>query len=71
MTRSRKVKENGTDLSFGLGLEFDLSRFEALPPDMALGLDWQRFKIDDEEIDLFSLGFSYRFQPTLFSRKPN
>lgn len=64
ITRSLKVKENGTDLSFGLGLEFGLERFESLPQGMALALDWQRFKVDDEEIDLFSLGFSYRFRPS-------
>jgi hypothetical protein len=64
VTRSQKVKENGSDLSFGLGLEFGLERFESLPPGMTLGLDWQRFKIDKEEINLFSLGFSYRFHPS-------
>ncbi|MEJ2462648.1 MAG: porin family protein [Candidatus Thiodiazotropha sp.] len=61
VTRSRRIKENGADLSLGLGLEFDLEHFDSLPPGITLGLDWQRFKIDAEEIDLFSLGFSYRF----------
>jgi len=69
LTRSRKVKENGTDLSFGLGVELGLENFGALPPGMALGLDWQRFKIDDEGIDLFSLGLSYRFHPSLVSNR--
>jgi hypothetical protein len=60
-TRSLKVDENGSDLSFGLGLSWGLDQLELLPPGMATHLEWQRFDLDDEWIDLFSLGLSYRF----------
>ncbi|MEJ2396224.1 MAG: outer membrane beta-barrel protein [Candidatus Thiodiazotropha sp.] len=58
---SRTVNENGTDLSFGLGLSLELDQVESLPSGMAAQFDWQRFDLADEWVDLFSLGLSYRF----------
>jgi hypothetical protein len=61
-TSSLRVDENGTDLSFGLGLSLGLDQLDLLPPGMAAHLEWQRFDLDDEWIDMFSLGLSYRLR---------
>jgi hypothetical protein len=58
---SRTVDEHGTDLSFGLGLSLGLDRLESLPSGTAAQLEWQRFNLDSEWIDLFSVGLSFRF----------
>ncbi|MGD8907892.1 MAG: outer membrane beta-barrel protein [Chromatiales bacterium] len=61
-TGSLRVDENGTDLSFGLGLSLGLDRLDSLPPGMGAHLEWQRFDLDDEWIDMFNLGISYGFR---------
>jgi OOP family OmpA-OmpF porin len=61
-TTSRTVDESGTDLSFGLGLELGLDRLAWMPPGFFAHLDWDRYDIDEEPIDLLSLGLSYRFE---------
>jgi hypothetical protein len=60
-TSSYKVDENGTDFSFGLGLKMDLEGLGALPPGLSTQLEWQRFDIDGEDTDLFSVGINYGF----------
>lgn len=59
---SREVEEDGIDLSFGLGLELGLDRIRWMPPGFAAHLDWDRYDIDSEAIDAFSLGLSYHFE---------
>lgn len=61
-SRTLEVEENGTGLSFGLGLSLGLDRLGSLPSGMAAQLEWQHFDLDGEGIDLISLGLSYRFQ---------
>ena len=47
--------EDGTDLTFGVGLQYDLT------PKLAIRGQWQRYDIDDDDADLFSVGLIYRF----------
>jgi hypothetical protein len=61
ITASRRVNENGTDLSFGLGLELSLDKLNEAASDFTLQLGWDRYRIDKEQIDLLSLGLSHRF----------
>jgi len=62
VTASRKVEENGTDLSFGLGLELALDSLSEAASNFSLQLDWDRYGIDGEHIDLFSIGLSRQFK---------
>jgi len=59
---SRDVDERGTNLSVGLGLQMGLDEIAWMPPGFAGHLDWDRYSIDGEPIDLLSLGLSYRFR---------
>jgi OmpA-OmpF porin, OOP family len=47
-------KDDGTDLSIGLGASLNLTR------NVALRLEWERFKAADD-IDFLSLGVAFRF----------
>jgi OmpA-OmpF porin, OOP family len=47
--------EDGTDLTFGVGVQYDLT------PKIALRGQWQRYDVSDENADLFSIGLIYRF----------
>jgi len=54
---------SGTDLTFGLGLKFDLSKATGVR------MEWERFKdVGDKnttgqsDVDLFSVGFVFKFQ---------
>jgi OOP family OmpA-OmpF porin len=49
------ASDDGTDLTFGLGLQYDLT------PKLALRGQWQRYDVSDEDADLFSVGLIYRF----------
>jgi len=62
VTASRTVDENGTDFSFGLGMELGLAQMSEATTALTLQLDWNRFGIDGEHIDLFSIGLSHRFK---------
>jgi OOP family OmpA-OmpF porin len=46
---------DGTDLTFGLGVQYDLN------PKLGIRGQWQRYDIDDNDADLFSIGLIYRF----------
>ena len=58
---SQTVEESGTDLTYGLGLDLDLASVSAIPRGYSASFAWDRYEIDDEAIDLFSLGVSYHF----------
>jgi len=47
--------DDGTDLTYGVGVEF------ALTENFGLLGEWERFDIDDEDVDLISLGARYSF----------
>lgn len=46
---------DGTDLSFGFGLDYRFSR------NWALRAEWESFKLEDESARLLSIGIVYRF----------
>lgn len=47
--------EDGTDLTYGIGLQYDVSR------NFGLRGQWQRYDVDDADADMFSIGLVYRF----------
>jgi OOP family OmpA-OmpF porin len=49
------ASDDGTDLTFGVGLQYDFNR------NFALRGQWQRYDVADEDADLFSIGVIYRF----------
>lgn len=59
---SRTVEKSGTDLTYGLGLNLDLASVSAIPPGYHASFAWDRYEIDNETVDLLSLGISYRFK---------
>lgn len=48
-------KIEGTDLSFGFGAAWHLTR------NVRLRVEWERFRVDDTDADLFSVGAVYKF----------
>ena len=48
-------KIDGTDLSFGFGAAWHLTR------NVRLRVEWERFRVDDTDADLFSVGAVYKF----------
>lgn len=58
---SRDVTESGLDFTLGAGVELGLDRMAWMPPGVSVGVDWERYTIDNEPINLWSLGVSYRF----------
>ena len=52
---SRAGSDDGTDLLFGAGVQYDLTN--------KLGIrgQWTRYDVADEDADLFSIGLIYRF----------
>jgi OOP family OmpA-OmpF porin len=49
------VEDDGTDLTFGIGLQYDVSR------NLGIRAQWQRYDVD-ADADLMSIGLVYRFQ---------
>lgn len=49
------VDDDGTDLYFGLGVLASINR------DFALKLEFERYQVDDGDIDLFALGAEFNF----------
>jgi OOP family OmpA-OmpF porin len=49
-----RVKDDGTDLTFGVGAQFDVSR------NFGIRGQWQRYDVD-EDADVLSIGVVYRF----------
>lgn len=58
-TSSRTVEDRGTDIAFGLGLAMGLDALRWMPPGFSVTLNWDRYSIDSEPIDLYSLGVRY------------
>lgn len=48
--------DSGTDLTFGVGVRFDFTQT------VGLRGEWERFDVDDSDIDLISLGLIFRFK---------
>jgi OOP family OmpA-OmpF porin len=46
---------DGTDISFGIGLGYNFSR------NLGVRAEWERFKLDDVDADLLSIGIVWRF----------
>lgn len=53
-TSITSTDNDGSDLTFGAGVQFRLGSF-------ALRVEYERFKLDDDDIDLKSIGFTYTF----------
>ena len=49
------VKEDGTDLTYGVGVQYDLT------PRFAIRGQWQRYDVDDADADVLSIGIIYKF----------
>lgn len=49
------ASDDGTDLTFGVGLQYDFNR------NLALRGQWQRYDVANEDADLFSIGLIYKF----------
>jgi OOP family OmpA-OmpF porin len=47
--------DRGTDVSFGAGVGYSLSR------NLGVRAEWERFKLDDVDADLLSIGLVWRF----------
>ncbi len=47
--------DDGTDLTYGIGLQYDLSR------NFGVRGQWQRYDVDDADADMLSIGLMYRF----------
>jgi OOP family OmpA-OmpF porin len=47
--------DDGTDLTYGIGVQYDLN------PRLAIRGQWQRYDVDPDEADMFSIGLIYRF----------
>jgi len=60
VTSSRSVDERGTDITYGLGLALGLDQIRWMPPGFSVTLNWDRYGIDGEPIDLLSLGLRYQ-----------
>jgi OOP family OmpA-OmpF porin len=48
-------KDDGTDISFGLGVGYNFTR------NLGVRAEWERFKLDDADADLLSIGIVWRF----------
>jgi OOP family OmpA-OmpF porin len=48
-------KTDGTDISFGLGLNYQFTR------NLGVRAEWERFKLDEADADLISVGIVWRF----------
>jgi len=57
-TVSQDVNEDGTDISFGMGLE---SASWIKQGGIVRQLNWERYSINGENIDVLTIGVSYRF----------
>jgi len=51
---SSTQKEEGTDPTYGVGAQVRVGSF-------ALRLEYERFDLEDDSVDLVSLGFTYTF----------
>lgn len=49
------AKADGTDLSFGLGGAYQLTQ------NLSLRAEWERFKLDNVDADMLSVGVAFRF----------
>jgi len=58
---SESRKESNTDLTFGLGVRYDVTR------NLGVRAEWQRYldvgggELVSADVDVFSLGFQFRF----------
>jgi OOP family OmpA-OmpF porin len=48
-------KNDGTDLSFGIGVSYDFAR------NLSVRGEWERFTLDEADADVLSIGFAYKF----------
>lgn len=49
------AKTDGTDISFGLGVNYQFTR------NLGVRAEWERFKLDEADADLISVGIVWRF----------
>lgn len=49
------AKTDGTDISFGLGVGYNFTR------NLGVRAEWERFKLDEADSDLLSIGIVWRF----------
>jgi len=57
-TRTREVDEDGIDISYGVGVEFGQWILEG---GVVGQVNWKRYTVNDETIDVLAFGVSYRF----------
>ncbi|HZM35996.1 MAG TPA: outer membrane beta-barrel protein [Burkholderiales bacterium] len=48
-------KNDGTDLSFGIGVSYDFTR------NLSARAEWERLTLDEVDADVLSIGFAYKF----------
>jgi OOP family OmpA-OmpF porin len=53
---SASADESGTDLTFGVGVRYDMTK------SVGLRGGWERFDLDDADVDLLSLGLIFSFK---------
>lgn len=56
LSSSQLGDDSGTDPVYGIGASFGMG------PAAALRLEWERFDVDDSDIDLLSVGVTYAFK---------
>jgi OOP family OmpA-OmpF porin len=50
-----RFSDDGTDITWALGLQYDVTR------NLALRLQWQRYEVDPDSADFLNLGLIWRF----------
>lgn len=53
---SASADESGTDLTFGVGVRYDMTK------SVGLRGEWERFDLDDADVDMLSLGLIFSFK---------
>jgi OOP family OmpA-OmpF porin len=53
---SASTDESGTDLTFGVGVRYDMTKT------VGIRAEWERFDMDDVDVDMLSLGLLFSFK---------
>lgn len=54
-TAALNAEDDGTDIMFGFGAEYEIRN------NIGVRIEWERYEVDSEDADLFSLGLEYDF----------
>jgi OmpA-OmpF porin, OOP family len=50
------ASDTGTDLAFGVGAKYDFGK------NVGLRVEWERFDVDEGDVDMLSVGLAFKFQ---------